>query len=264
MTNKSTKGISYPVVAILLVIAFAVGAGAGVGGWIYVMGGSGEASRSIDDVLAEVENNDDSTDTQILDDNTSDESSTETPVSNPMMFSIVAEQSEASFTLEEDLRGVRTTVIGITSEVGGAINVDLANPSASTLDTIVINARTIETDSSFRNRALRSNILKSAQDDFEFIIFEPTSLSNFSAESVAVGDTLTFDITGELTITGVTQSATFNASVTVDSDSQISGSAMANVLYADFELTIPDVRSVANVTDDVDLAINFVATLADA
>jgi len=278
MGSKSNKGVSYSVVAILMVIAFAVGAGAGVGGWIYVMGGSGEASRSVDDVIAEIDNTDDSTDAQVADDTTtsddtttaddtttSDDTSPETTAaSEPMSFSIVGEQSEASFTLEEDLRGVRTTVVGVTNEVGGTINVDMANPSASTIGTIVVNARTLETDNDFRNRALRSDILKAAQDDFEFIIFEPTSLDNFSAESVAVGDTLTFDITGDLTITGITQSVTFNASVIVDSDTQISGTATTNVLYADYGLSIPSVPSVANVTEDVDLVLTFVATAADS
>ena len=266
MGSKQNKGVSYSVVAILMVITFAVGAGAGVGGWIYVMGGSGEASRSVDDVIAEIDNTDASADPQIVEDTT--DTSTETTVtsetSDPITLTIVADQSEASFTLEEDLRGVRTTVIGVTNEVGGTITVDMTNPSASTLGTIAINARTLATDNDFRNRALRSDILKAAQADFEFIIFEPTSLSNFSADAVAVGDTLTFDITGNLTITGVTQSVTFNASVTVDSETQISGIVTSNVLYADYGLVIPSVPSVANVTEDVDLALTFVAIASDS
>ena len=270
MGNKS-KGVSYAVVAILMVIAFAVGAGAGVGGWIYVMGGSGEASRSVDDAIAEIDNSVDSTVVPVVEDTTPVEETSNTDTSAeanlssaPVTFSIVSEQSEASFTLDEDLRGVRTTVVGVTSEVGGTINVDMANPSASSVGTIVVNARTLTTDNDSRNRALRSDILKSAQDDFEFIIFEPSSVSNFSAESVAVGDTLSFDIIGELTISGTTQSVTFNASVTLDSDSQISGTATTNVLYADYGLIIPSVPSVANVTDEVALALSFVAMVSDS
>ena len=260
MTNKRQRGLSYGVVFILIVIAFIAGAGAGIGGWIYVMGGSGEASRSVDEAISQVEGNIEEAPTQV--EEPVDES-TDVVASESVAFSIVAEQSEASFTLEEDLRGTRTTVVGTTNEVGGTINVDLENPGASTIGTIAVNARTLSTDNDFRNRALRSDILQSAQDEYEFIIFEPTSLSNFSAESISVGDTLTFDITGDLTITGVTQTVTFNATVTLDSETQISGTATANVLYADYGLTIPDVPSVANVTDDVDLEIRFVATVAE-
>ena len=38
-----------------------------------------------------------------------------------------------------------------------------------------------------------------------------------------------------------------------------SGVATVQVLRGDFGLTIPDVPSVANVTDDVELALHFVA-----
>jgi len=179
--------------------------------------------------------------------------------SAPAAFSIVPEESQASFTLEEDLRGARTTVIGQTKEVGGTIMVDLAQPRASSIGTILINARTLETDNSFRNRALRSQILKSAQDEFEFIVFEARELRDFSAPSIAIGETIEFTISGDLTIAGMTRRKDFAAVVTLDSDSQISGSAMTNLLYADFGLVIPDVPSVANITDDVDLRFDFVA-----
>ncbi len=300
MTNKSSTGVSYGVVAILVIIAFAVGAGVGVGGFIFATGGDGTASRSVQDAIAEIEADNDAqvaedtdetasededmadaedvtsedADAQAADESeetagedeateaedTEDMASDESMTSEAVEFSIVTDESTATFTLEEDLRGERVTVVGTTPDVGGTITVDLDNPSASSVGTIAVNARTIATDNDFRDRAIRSRILKSAEDQFEFIIFEPTSLSNFSAESVSVGDTLTFDITGNLTITGVTLEVVFNTSVTVDSETQLTGTATSNVLYADYGLVIPDVPGVANITDDVDLAINFVAS----
>ena len=180
----------------------------------------------------------------------------------PVQFSIVAAESQATFTLEEDLRGVRTTVVGATNEIAGVINVNLAQPAASTIGDIIINARTLETDNNFRNRAIRGQILRSSQDAYEFIVFEPRELSNFSADSIAVGETITFDVSGDLTVVDVTRTVTFTAQVTLDSESQLSGLATVNVLHADFGLTIPDVPSVANITDDVDLALQFVARAA--
>jgi len=284
MTNKSSSGVSYGVVAILVIIAFVVGAGVGVGGFIFATGGDGQASRSPQEAIAQAESQsvEADTDTENQADEQPEEADTEsdtdtnadadaqteedtttedsTTTAEAVEFNIVTEQSSASFTLEEDLRGERVTVVGTTPDVGGTISVNLSDPTASSVGTIAINARTIATDDDFRNRAIRSRILLSAQETYEFIFFEPTSLSNFSAESVSVGDTITFDITGNLTITDVTQEVTFNTSVTVDSETQISGTATANALYADYGLVIPDVPSVANVTDDVDLAITFVAT----
>ena len=96
--------------------------------------------------------------------------------------------------------------------------------------------------------------MRSAQDAYEFIVFEPQELSNVSADSIAVGETITFDVSGDLTVVDVTRTVTFTVEVTLDSETQISGSAAVNVLRSNFGLTIPDVPSVANVTDDVDLS----------
>ncbi len=289
MSNEPMRGIPYLLVLLLLVIALAGGAAAGILGYIWYTGGSGEASLSVDDALATREANDaamaDAVGTAIMDTantviadavaiaiadavDTSVAAAMEAQApaesgSAAVEFSIVAAESEASFTLEEDLSGVRTTVIGTTTELGGSIFVDMANPSNSVIGTIVVNARTLETDNSFRNRALRSQILRSAQDEFEFIVFEPRELSNFSVDSVTVGEMLSFDITGDLTVTDVTRSVTFEAMVMLDSEAQISGSASVNLLHADFGLTIPEVPRVANVTDDVDLKLEFVARLAE-
>ena len=285
MSNQTMRGIPYLLVLLLLVIALGGGAAAGILGYIWYTGGSGEASMSAQDALATREANDtamanavgtaimDAANTVIadavavavadaVDTSVAAAMEAQAPAGAPIEFTIVAAESEASFTLEEDLSGVRTTVIGTTTELGGSVSVDLTNPSNSEIGTIVINARTLETDNSFRNRALRSQILQSARDEFEFVVFEPRELSNFSADSVAVGETISFDITGDLTVTDVTRSVTFAAEVTLDSETQISGSAAVNLLHADFGLTIPEVPRVANVTDDVDLKLKFVARVA--
>ena len=290
MSNTSRSGVPYYLVLILLLIALAGGAAAGILGYIWWSGGSGEPSLSVEDALATLEASEDKMAEAVgtamvdvantviaeavavavaeavnisvsaaVDSSVSAAMEALAPASDPVEFRIIAAESLASFTLEEDLRGVRTTVIGSTSEVGGSIMVDLANPSASTIGAIIINARTLETDNSFRNRALRSQILRSAQDEFEFIVFEPRELSNWSASSVALGDSVSFDVTGDLTVAGVTQPVTFAGSVTLDSETQVSGSASVNLLHGDFGLVIPDVPSVANVTDDVTLSLEFVA-----
>ena len=285
MSNANRRGVPYFLVLLLLLVALAGGAAAGILGYIWITGGSGEASLTVEDALATLDASEDTmaeavgtamvdiANTVIADAvavavaeavDTSVSAAMESRVveSEAIEFSIVSAESSASFMLEEDLRGVRTTVIGSTNEVGGKIMVDLANPGASSIGTIVINARTLETPNSFRNRALRSSILKSAQDEFEFIVFEPREVNNWSAETAAVGDSVTFDVSGDLTAAGVTRSVTFNASVTLDSETQISGSATVNLLYADFGMVIPDVPSVANVTDDVDLVLEFVARVS--
>ncbi len=174
------------------------------------------------------------------------------------LYRINGESSEVTFFLQEDLRGVRTDVVGTTNEVAGDIILDFANPSASQMGTIRINARTLATDSEFRNRALRAEILQSSSDDYEFIEFAPTAINGIP-DSIEVGETYPVEIVGDLTIAGQSNPATFTADVTIDSEEQISGTATAIVLYADWGISIPNAPGVANVTEEVTLTLDFVA-----
>jgi len=174
------------------------------------------------------------------------------------VFRISQEESEVSFTIEEVLGGQDTTVIGRTDEVAGDILVNLSNPALSEVGQIRINARTLRTDNSRRDGAIGRFILQSSQDEYEFIEFMPTAITNI-AEAVAVGDELEFQIVGDLSISGVTREVTFDVTASYADEDQISGSAETTVLYPDFDLTIPSVPNVASVDEDVILRIDFLA-----
>lgn len=173
-----------------------------------------------------------------------------------MIFSIVSAESQARFTLNEELRGSPTTVVGTTDQVAGEFSIDFSNPANSQLGIIQVNARTLATNNDFRNRAIENEILQTGS--FEFITFTPTALTGLPA-TVAVGDTITFQITGDLTIRDVTQSVTFEATVTIVAADRIEGLASVTVLRSAYDLQIPSVPSVANVTDEVLVELQFVA-----
>jgi polyisoprenoid-binding protein YceI len=179
------------------------------------------------------------------------------------VYRIVPEESEVRFVIDEVLRGSPYTVVGTTSEVAGDIAVDADNPANTEVGTIRVNARTLATDSDQRNRALRSFILKSAEDAHEFVEFQPTSVEGLP-ENVTAGEAFTFQIVGDLTVAGTTQSVTFDTTATLDTSDQLTGQAVATVLYPDFNLTIPSVPFVAGVDEDVRLEIDFVAQAVDA
>ncbi|MDX2140556.1 MAG: YceI family protein [Chloroflexota bacterium] len=176
-------------------------------------------------------------------------------------FSIVQDESEARFLLDEDLRGERITVVGATDQVAGQIAVDFANPAASTVGTIRINARGLATDQEFRNRAIRTAILQTG--DYEFIEFVPTAVNGLPA-SVTIGTPFSFQIVGDLTIRNITQSVTFETTVTPVSETRIEGLATTLVTLEQYQLTIPEVPSVANVEDEIELELQFVATAGTA
>lgn len=177
------------------------------------------------------------------------------------LYRIDPASSEAKFVLQEDLRGNRIDVVGTTNQVAGDIIIDFGNPAASQVGTIRINARTLTTDEEMRNRAIRSRVLQSASDQYEFIEFVPTAISGLP-EQVKVGETHTFEITGNLTLVGQTREVTFTAEATLESETQLNGTATARINYTEWGIAIPTAPGVANVTPDVTLSIDFTAVEA--
>lgn len=167
--------------------------------------------------------------------------------------------SIASFTIDEEFRGTPQKVVGTTTEVAGQVQVDIDDLSTARFSDIVINARTFRTDSDRRDRAMRGPvILNSASDEFEFITFTVTAIDGLTG-SLAVGESVQFNVSGDLTIKGTTAPASFNVQATLDDANTIEGSATAQVLRSDFEIGIPSVPGIANVSDQVTLTLDFVA-----
>lgn len=175
---------------------------------------------------------------------------------NLRIFSIVPDQSQVRFQLDEDLRGQRITVTGTTDQIAGELAVNLDDLAATQVGTLQINARTLLTDNNFRNRAIQNEILDTGA--YEFITFTPTAVEGLPA-SVTPGTPITFSIAGDLTIRDVTQPVVFEVIAQADSSDQISGTAATTIQRADYNLNIPSVPNVANVEEEVELYIDFVA-----
>lgn len=182
--------------------------------------------------------------------------STEAPASQSRLFTIDPAQSEARFKIDEVLRGSPVTVVGVTSLVSGNITVNPANPAETTVGVITIDANDLTTDQNMRNRAIRNFVLQSGQ--YPTITFEPTVIEGLPATSQA-GDAFSFTVTGNLTIREITNPVVFTVEVTADSDTQIRGLAQATIARSAFELNIPSVPFVADVSEDVVLELQFVA-----
>jgi polyisoprenoid-binding protein YceI len=154
------------------------------------------------------------------------------------------------------LRGQPATAVGRTDQVVGTITVDPANPASVEVGIIRINVGTLATDNRLRNRAIHRFILQS--DRFEFAEFVPTAIDGLP-DSVTIGEPLALTITGDLTVRDVTKPVTFETSVIPVSDTRLEGSAFGTIQRGDFSLTIPSVPSVADVSEEVRLEIDFVA-----
>jgi len=171
-------------------------------------------------------------------------------------FEISQAESEVRYFLGELLRGQPKTVVGSTNQVAGQLLVNLNELASTEVGLIRINAWTLLTDNNMRNNAIRSRILFT--DEYEFITFNPTEISGLP-DNAAVGESITFEMSGELTIKDVTQVETFVVTAVAPTPSRLEGSATATILREDYQLVVPNVRSVANVEEEVVLEIDFVA-----
>lgn len=175
--------------------------------------------------------------------------------SDTSVFRIDPSQSEARFTLNEILEGTPTIVVGKTSLVSGEFRVDLDQMQVE-MSEILVNARDLATNNSFRNRAIHNRILNS--NTYEFISFVPTEIILLPNE-VNFEESIDFEISGALTIKGVTQQVIFTARITPISEMQLEGHAEIMLAYADYGIRIPSVERVAEVDEEVLLEIDFVA-----
>lgn len=179
--------------------------------------------------------------------------------SSATLFRIAQDESQAEYNIFEVLNGSDKTVVGTTSEVAGDIVIDLSDLSQTEVGEIAINARTFATDEDRRDNSVARFILQSESDANEFIIFQPTAISGLP-ENASVDDTLEFQVTGDLTIAGTTQSVAFDVTATLATADQLTGHAETVIQRADFNLTIPSVPFVADVGEEVTLKLDFVAS----
>jgi polyisoprenoid-binding protein YceI len=178
------------------------------------------------------------------------------PTSGSVIYVISQAESETRFSIDEILNGAAVTAVGVTDQIAGEIAIDFTNPSNSQVGVITVNARTLTTNRENRNRMIRNEILDT--EEYEFITFTPTAVTGMPA-AIVPGETVAFQITGDLTIRNVTLPVTFEVTASVDAEGRLVGYAVTTVLRSDYEITIPSVPSVAEVSDEVLLEFDFVA-----
>ena len=180
------------------------------------------------------------------------------PTDGATLFTIDSSSSKATFTINEVLFGNPNTVVGETDKVAGQILVNAQDPSKSQVGEIKIDVSTVVTDNDLRNRTLQGRILQTDTAANQYATFVAKSITGLP-ESIAVGQQVSFKITGDLTTHQVTKTVTFDATVKVVSDKQITGTASTTVKYSDFGISVPDVPSVTGLGDTVKLALDFTA-----
>lgn len=172
------------------------------------------------------------------------------------VFRIAPEESLARFSVDETIPA--GTAIGTTNQIAGDFIIDFANPSNSQLGVIRINLRTLRTDDPARDNSIRCCVLLTSQNAYEFTEFVPTAISGLP-EQASIGQVVDFQVTGNLSLRGVTRPVTFSVTLTLESQQAVRGVAQAILNRSDFDILDDEMLAYHGVAEQVTLDFDFVA-----
>lgn len=177
---------------------------------------------------------------------------------SPQLFRIVPEESEALFSVFETYP--LGTAVGRTRQIAGDVIVDFNNPANSQLGTIRINLRTLATGNFDRDSSIRCCVLLTSRPEYEFTDFVPTAITGLP-DQVEIGQTIPFQVTGNMTLRGNTRPVTFDVSLTLSSTTEIQGFATATVNRSDYGILNDSQNGFDyhGVEEEVTLEFTFVA-----
>ena len=178
------------------------------------------------------------------------------------LFRIDTERTTVRFVMHEELQGQPKEVIGATDQVAGDIIINFDNPASSQVGEIRINVRTLHTDSELRDRAIRTEILESRMDEYEFASFVPTAITDLP-DSIGLEQEISFQVTGDFTVRNITQSVIFDITGRMVTAERLDGLGTANITREMYGLQIPSAPGVANVSNEITLEIEFTARMVD-
>jgi polyisoprenoid-binding protein YceI len=164
---------------------------------------------------------------------------------------------DASYSVHEDLifGGVGSnTAVGTTSGVSGSFFLGLSGAVTLTQVKISVDLTGLQSNSSLRDGHVQ-DYLDTSQ--FPNADFTSTNVKGLPA-TYTPGQTISFQIVGNLKLHGVTNAETFNAQGKL-SGNEVTGTATTTIFMTDFGVTPPDLANIAIVDNKVTLTINFTA-----
>jgi polyisoprenoid-binding protein YceI len=165
--------------------------------------------------------------------------------------------SLASYHAHEQLAGndLPSDAVGTTHGVSGAVVLDPDGTVNSDQSLITVDLTTLMSDEDQRDNFIKRNTLQVNQ--FPTATFVPTQVVGLDLPLPTSGEQ-TFQLLGNLTVHGVTQSATWDVDAQFG-DTSVSGDATTPVKLTEFGMTIPSVAVVLTLNDDLILELQLVA-----
>jgi polyisoprenoid-binding protein YceI len=154
-----------------------------------------------------------------------------------------ASGSFAGFRVEEELTVGSATAVGRTGAVTGSITIDDGSLTAADL---VVDLTAISSNDARRENAIQRALDTGDFPETTFGLTAPLSLP----DGLAAGDVVEAEATGDLTIHGVTTTATFALTANVRDDGIAVVTGSSPVVFADYGVSAPSAPIVVSVADN--------------
>jgi polyisoprenoid-binding protein YceI len=184
-----------------------------------------------------------------------------TPTSAPevagqLRLVITSDGNEARFRVNELLAGRQLPgdAVGSTNSISGAIVMGADGVIVSDASKFVVDLKTLATDSSMRDGFIQRNTLETGR--FPTAEFVPTQALGLPSPLPVSGD-VAFQLVGDLTLHGVTQSTTWDVTAQIVDGRALVGTATTSFKFGDFGMTIPQVARVLSIEDNIRLEYDF-------
>jgi hypothetical protein len=196
-------------------------------------------------------------------------------VSGETRFEII-DGTRVFYRVREQLVGVSflNDAVGVSEGISGAIVVDADGMIDASQSRLVFDLATFSSDQARRDNFVRTRVFEIAQARGcrpDCILHEPEAvfIPRMASNSPLPPDDIEtsfpiigFELSGDLTLHGVTQEITWEILATYNNDAGIvEGKAQTKLMFSMFDLTKPDLAFLLTVEDEIRLEIDFKATI---
>ena len=163
--------------------------------------------------------------------------------------------NEARYRIREQLvrMDLPNEAVGSTSGITGGIGVGADGKLIPAESRFVINVGSLKSDRDMRDGYVRRRVLET--DQYPTVEFVATSFSGLP-KSLPRSGSHTFDLTGNLTVRGVTRPTTWHVTAETK-NGQVSGNATTQFTFSDFGISQPRVPVLLSVADSIKLEYDF-------
>ncbi len=185
---------------------------------------------------------------------------TETPIPSTGLqtFQIVPVQTTASYSVYENLifqNKPNNDAIGTTHSLQGSFRIRTGASPLVTAMNIKVDLRTLQSDAQRRDNFIQQNTLQT--DTYPYATFISVSTQGLPA-SYSDGQTVHFQLTGNLTMHGKTNKEVFDVQGKVVGNT-ITGTATSTIFMTDFGIQPPNLANIAIAQNKVVITLAFTA-----